>query len=238
MVRRGKCLVVKNGGQAELGPGQFVCLDDAEPHQVTSCGERLLIQIPRQIVLTRIRNTRDFVGRASSADAAADRYFAQTLENFSQNAPLMGAAAGAIALDRLVGLLPIASMIENDTRPASHWINRALAIVEANARDARFDSNGLADLLGVSRRYLDKVFEGAKSTATRTIWDHRLRHAAEALHSPADSHRTILEIAISSGFSDASHFSRMFQKRFGRSPKAFRRKGADCGAAASLDVSP
>jgi AraC family transcriptional regulator len=47
----------------------------------------------------------------------------------------------------------------------------------------------------------------------------RLQRARNALENSA---KTILEIALESGFADSSHFARVFRKAYGISPTDFR----------------
>ncbi|HEV8315310.1 MAG TPA: helix-turn-helix domain-containing protein, partial [Burkholderiaceae bacterium] len=56
------------------------------------------------------------------------------------------------------------------------------------------------------------------------IWLQRLDACERALAGAGSAGRTITEIAYAAGFSDAAHFSRAFQQRFGMTPRAYRRR--------------
>jgi transcriptional regulator GlxA family with amidase domain len=79
----------------------------------------------------------------------------------------------------------------------------------------------LAELATVSVRQLERLF---KTHLGRSIADHymelRLRRARILL---VQSTLSVLEVAIASGFISASHFSRAYKTRFGRSPRSDRR---------------
>ena len=79
----------------------------------------------------------------------------------------------------------------------------------------------LAELAAVSVRQLERLF---KTHLGRSIADHymelRLRRARVLL---IQSTLSVLEVAVASGFISASHFSRAYKTRFGRSPRADRR---------------
>lgn len=79
----------------------------------------------------------------------------------------------------------------------------------------------LAGLAAVSVRQLERLF---KTHLGRSIADHymelRLRRARVLL---VQSTLSVLEVAIASGFVSASHFSRAYKTRFGRSPRSDRR---------------
>jgi len=79
----------------------------------------------------------------------------------------------------------------------------------------------LAGLASISVRQLERLF---KAHLGRSIADHymelRLRRARILL---VQSTLSVLEVAVASGFISASHFSRAYKTRFGRSPRADRR---------------
>ncbi len=56
--------------------------------------------------------------------------------------------------------------------------------------------------------------------------DHRLQRAFTLLIVPHDSARRISDIALEVGFSDISHFNRLFRARFGVSPRGVRSAGS------------
>lgn len=79
----------------------------------------------------------------------------------------------------------------------------------------------LAERAAISVRQLERLF---KAHLGRSIADHymelRLRRARILL---VQSTLSVLEVAVASGFISASHFSRAYKIRFGRSPRADRR---------------
>ena len=81
----------------------------------------------------------------------------------------------------------------------------------------------LAGRVGLSPTHLQRIFahtlgESAKRVASRVA----LQRAAAAL---VLDRRTVLEIALDSGFRSHEGFSRAFRRHFGRSPIAYRRRG-------------
>lgn len=77
---------------------------------------------------------------------------------------------------------------------------------------------------GMSRRHFSKLF---RLQTGKTFLDHltelRLTHAARLLE---ENRHSIIGAAFSSGYSDLSHFYRLFRTRFGHPPRAWlERKG-------------
>lgn len=79
----------------------------------------------------------------------------------------------------------------------------------------------LAAALSINERYLTRCFHDETGlTPFDYLLRYRLRRACQMLE---DDSTSITDIALATGFSDASHFCRKFQKELGMSPSAYRR---------------
>ncbi|GFE64936.1 helix-turn-helix domain-containing protein [Litoreibacter roseus] len=81
----------------------------------------------------------------------------------------------------------------------------------------------LAAHFGVSVRRVHQLFEPTGHTVSEFINDTRLSRAAELLVDPDAVHRSISDVAWKVGYGDPSYFTRRFRRRFGCSPRAYRR---------------
>jgi AraC-like DNA-binding protein len=81
-------------------------------------------------------------------------------------------------------------------------------------------------------RYFHRLIETTGTSFTARVNELRLHCAYRHLTDPRASHQRISDIALQSGFSDISHFNRLFVARFGDVSGAIRR-GAH-GAAAMI----
>jgi AraC-like DNA-binding protein len=71
---------------------------------------------------------------------------------------------------------------------------------------------------GVSARYAQRLFEESGSTFTEYLTEQRLTAAHRALRAGTATAATISGVAYDCGFSDVSHFNRLFRRRFGCTP--------------------
>jgi AraC-like DNA-binding protein len=102
---------------------------------------------------------------------------------------------------------------------------RLQAILEEVARrfsDPNFDLDNVAGALGMSRRYVQKLFEGTGKSFTEHLAGCRLERAFAMLTDPHHLHLAIIDIAFAVGFGDVSHFNRMFRRYFGETPSGVR----------------
>ena len=75
---------------------------------------------------------------------------------------------------------------------------------------------------GVSPRYLQRLFEESGMPFTARVNELRLQRAFALLSREHNRGRSISEIAWQAGFSNVSHFNRLFRARFGDTPSGVR----------------
>ncbi|WP_430246134.1 helix-turn-helix domain-containing protein [Neorhizobium sp. DAR64861/K0K2] len=99
---------------------------------------------------------------------------------------------------------------------------RATQAIELKLSDPDLTPSGIADHLGISLRYLQKLFEDVGENANHYIRRRRLERSHQDLADPLYSGLSIAEISYRWGFNDSAYFSRAFKDRFGMSPSQHR----------------
>jgi AraC-like DNA-binding protein len=108
---------------------------------------------------------------------------------------------------------------------AATRLSVALSLLRTSFRRPDASVTWLAASQNISARYLHRLLEQAGIRFTRHLNELRLTAACEALRQQKDKPITV--IAMESGFSDISHFNRLFKKRFGVTPSAMRGRKTD-----------
>jgi signal transduction histidine kinase/AraC-like DNA-binding protein/ligand-binding sensor domain-containing protein/AmiR/NasT family two-component response regulator len=99
------------------------------------------------------------------------------------------------------------------------FLKRAIDIIEQHIDDADFSVETFSKLVGMSRVSLyNKLNSLTNHSVQKFIFAIRLKRAAQLLK---ESGMTVTEVAYSVGFKDPSHFSKLFKKQFGVSPKVY-----------------
>jgi transcriptional regulator GlxA family with amidase domain len=107
-----------------------------------------------------------------------------------------------------------------DCSTADPVVRKALLLAQQNL-DAPLSVGKIAKHLGISKRGLERHFSSALGNSPRAAFmDMRL---SLARHLIENTHKSFAAIAVECGFSDSSHFSRMFRDRFACTPRDFRR---------------
>lgn len=98
----------------------------------------------------------------------------------------------------------------------------ALGDIEKNFRDPQLSETDVAQRQGITPRHLQRLFEQAGLRFTESVNELRLETAYRALTSTRSNGHSVMEIALDAGFTDVSHFNRMFKRRYGATPSEVR----------------
>lgn len=115
-------------------------------------------------------------------------------------------------------LINCTDRLETDTKGEQKLIIDVLSYIEAHYRDGQLTE--LADHLHYDFNWLSKeIKKRTGKTYTVLVQNKRLGIAAYLLTSTSKS---VMEIALEVGYDNISYFHRIFQKRYGTSPKKYR----------------
>ncbi|MBS0411331.1 MAG: helix-turn-helix domain-containing protein [Proteobacteria bacterium] len=104
-------------------------------------------------------------------------------------------------------------------------LHRVRQTIETLLAEPDLTLGRLAEIEGVSPRYLQKLFTAAGESFTHYIRWRRLERCRLDLISPRYADSSISSICFRWGFNGSAHFSRAFRAQFGVSPREYRRAG-------------
>ncbi|MDY5200781.1 MAG: helix-turn-helix domain-containing protein [Sutterella parvirubra] len=231
-VASGKLSVIRSEQTRRLSRNEALILDPSQPMTVT-CQEEteaLLILVSTQYFLTHVGvQPRLLEGRQLSASRGVHHAFLlQTLRHFAQELPRIDPADTAEFCDGIFCFLrPLASAalrehtsLGQSSRDARR--TEALLIMERRFTDPTLTSGAIARELGISTRYLDRIFAETGMTVRQHLMELRLGRASVQLREPHMMSATIADIAKRNGFVSPAHFARAFKARYRYSPKEWR----------------
>ncbi|GAB2893847.1 hypothetical protein GCM10027093_31670 [Paraburkholderia jirisanensis] len=105
------------------------------------------------------------------------------------------------------------------SRSSEATLFRAKRYIERNLRNADLNAAAIASAVWTSHVHLNRLFRTDGTTLMRYVWDRRLEVAAQLISISGESRLKVHEIALRCGFSTHAHFSRVFKKRYGVSPR-------------------
>jgi AraC-like DNA-binding protein len=115
----------------------------------------------------------------------------------------------------------------DELQPRHHdvRVERRAAIlreIEKRSGDPSLSAITVANLLGITARYVHLLLEETGARFSHHVLERRLEKADALLRDPHWQNRLIIEIAAEAGFTDISHFNRAFRRRFLTTPSAIR----------------
>jgi AraC-like DNA-binding protein len=227
----------QRGKSVTLSIGQMILMSADEPAQLTQLqGDRWSIRIPHQILESVCQKAEEKIARPIQVSDDLLRLLLHQMDTAQRFGPKLDASANYLIAQHVFDIFGLC--VGMDDEAAKIACNRGLAAarLESIKTDLlrcldRSDANlsVIAARHGLSRRYVQHLFELTGTSFTSFVVEQRLMLAHRMLCEPNSQWRKISDIAAAAGFSDISYFNRAFKSRFGRTPGDVRnlRRSAD-----------
>ena len=230
-------LIVKHSGtagltlgddQAVINPGDMLLLDmNRSIHSANllddfaSWTSLHLDRTSLDDVLSRTNSVGDLVLRGDQPAAKVLKGFVEALYGNLSELEEIGANSfrnSAVELTRNALILGKQDTLGTQSRS----LHRVQTELMARIREPSLRIQDVANELGIGTRKIHRLFQGAGTTPSKWIEERRLEMIANELRSQSNSGQLISQIALSFGYNDLSHFSRVFKRRYGVSPREYR----------------
>lgn len=232
--------LLADGWHEQLGhaqtvrPGALMMADLSSPYDFSWSGDGAAgcIQIPFDQVGLPV----DVIRRAAVNLRSSPLYSLMTdhVAHLVREAPSLSADPAAHTLGRgsielARALLVSAAHAEPQARAvlAETLLTQIRAYCHRHLADPDLRPAAIAAAHNISVRYLYKICAQADFSLEQWIIGERLEGAHEELRRPASGHRTIAMVARRWGFSDPTHFTRRFRRRYGLTPREWQRLSAE-----------
>jgi AraC-like DNA-binding protein len=228
----------QNGREALLRSGDFTLCDSTLPYEISFARNRMLVLgIEQQTLRRYITCPEALIALPMSGRAGLGGLLSAFVRNFWQQYSTDAAATfperiGSALLELAASAYAVVPQAAADgSTLKTAWRVRIRDYVETHLNDPQLTPQRIADALHMSTRYLHHLFSDGEETAARYILRRRLDECARAIIDASRRHHSLLDIAMSYGFNNASHFGRVFRQRFGVAPSEYRRRGASARGA-------
>lgn len=229
---RGTCQIQQSAQVTTLTPGDVGIFDSSVPFELEHRQYADLavssFMIPHQAIRDRLGGDLPRIPMILSRHPKFGGLIRETAATLAREAESLSSTDAQQMYDMLLDLVSMAlasSDVSNRDVRRSKANARVLAaqnFVDQNYFRTDLDAAMVAQTLGVSVRYLHKVFEGTELSFAEYVLQRRLEVAASNLQAQAFAHLSISEISSRNAFSDPAHFHRAFKKRYGCTPGDWR----------------
>jgi AraC-like DNA-binding protein len=227
---QGQAHVRQRGQHATASDGGWVIYDTTADYEIDNPErvEHLIVMLPKARVAGRDLKLEPLMAQRFGSQGIS-RVALETMRNTYLELPHMSDEAASGAGELLVQLVQMSlrelagQACATSQRAALR--DRIVGYVAQHLRDPQLSVDDIARALNCSRRHLYNAFAGEGESIAAYIQRQRLQACVRELQAAAQA-RPITDIALSWGFGNAAHFSRVFREHMGASPSEFRQARA------------
>ncbi|HEX7925156.1 MAG TPA: AraC family transcriptional regulator [Bradyrhizobium sp.] len=225
----GRSQLAQRGREVEPCSGDAIAILHSEPASVTYVdGLQFGLAVPRAELEQRVSDVESLVMQPIGSRKEAFRLFAAYLKSVLKARALAAPKLRHTVVTHIHDLValaiddcpPLGESSASAVMAARH--NAALDYITMHFQEPGLSVRTVARCQGISPRYLQRLMASSGTSFTERLNELRLQRALELLTGSHAGRQRISDIALEVGFSDVSHFNRLFRIRFGDSPRGVR----------------
>lgn len=226
--RQGALRTQMGGKRFTVEPGQFVLLDNTRFYQMEMDTEHEAadLMMPQGWLEKHLPDPGALLARPITVREGWGAPLGALLETILDGGLDAAPLPRPLIAEQLGSLLSLATGFhepEVGTRHRGQLARQILRRIESDYADPELSPERAARDCGISKRYLQTLLAGSGTSFVQELNATRLDRASEILSDPRASGLPIAEIAFRAGFLDAGYFTRLFRKRFGITPREWRK---------------
>jgi len=224
-MRAGQLRLQQHGRESCIQPGQCVLVDCQEPYRLdclptTRC---VAIRFPQEWLLDWLPCAESFANRLLPTTTGWGAALAAALVSLDAGWEEELALPEGVVAEQIAALLALTAGPKAQSRTASDQLmRRILRTVRDRCSEPGLAPGDIAEMHGISKRYLHYLFAHASTTFRNELMRMRLESAHRLLTDHRYNSVSISEISARCGFVEPSHFAKRFRLAFGLGPKEVR----------------
>jgi len=229
--RTGHIVVSARGREVPLAPGDGVLIssDDVMTYDRSSYGESLSLRVPRSVLSSVVAGIDDAVMRPISGQSEPLKLLTCYAATLIDGNALAAPGLRSVAINHVHDLIALALGTTRDAAETTNAgglraarLRAAKVYILENSFQQDISVSVVAAHLGVTPRYLQRLFEADGTTFSVFLLGQRLARAYRMLCDRQFLDRPLGVIAYDVGFGDLSYFNRCFRRHYGATPTEIR----------------
>jgi AraC-like DNA-binding protein len=229
--RTGSVIVASGGRERSLREHEAVLLTGGEAASFhrTSRGRSFTLRVPRAMLESTVVSVDDALMRPIPGDRGAMKLLVDYAGWLLQDSASLDPRLLNLSVRHVHDLLALAIGPTPDfaatartrgLRASRLKLAKSYIVAHSHRRDISIAT--VASSLGVTPRYVQRLFESDGTTFSDFLVGQRLARAHRLLCEPNLGHMAISAIAYDVGFGDLSYFNRRFRRLYGLTPRDIR----------------
>jgi len=216
--------------ECQVRPGDLAFIGTGDPYVYAQPDRTTItaVRLPADMLRERVPWIDDMTARQCQREQPLVQMFHEFLRSITRHGSHLSGPESKLLRRTLFDLLALALTVpggavsdESSVRFASR--QRILHFVEEHISDQKLGSSLIAARLGLSPRYIQKIFAERGETVTELIRRRRITEAQQLLRNRNLQNKSVQEISYLAGFVDPAYFSRVFRQETSMSPGEYRR---------------
>lgn len=225
LVHTGNVSVVQRGDTHRSNAARGAIFSAAEQYELHMHGEvrSFYLEIPRSEFAQRFPRERIPVSASLNTTRGLGRIATEFCATLAAEGSKLDDRVRAGLGNQLMDVLAFTLLTSEGDMPAAEGsVKKARLMsvqqwIETHLADTNLSLEKVSAANGMSLRYLHVLFESCDMSASEWIWNRRLQRAYDSL--ARGDGRSITSIAFDHGFNSSAHFSTMFRRKYGVSPR-------------------
>lgn len=225
LIHKGRISVLQRGETHKSNAARGAVFSATEQYELYGHGEvrSFYLEIPRNEFAQRFPRERIPVSASLNTAGGLGRIATEFCASLATDGSKLEDSVRAGLGNQLMDLLAFSLLTTEGDMPAAEGSVRRARLravqnwIEAHLGDPNLSLDRVAAANSMSLRYLHLIFEAEEMSASEWIWNRRLQLAYDCL-AQGDG-RTITSIAYDHGFNSSAHFSTLFRRKYGVSPR-------------------
>jgi AraC-like DNA-binding protein len=225
LIHKGSVSVLQRGETHKSNAARGAVFSAAEQYELYAHGEvrSFYLEIPRDEFAQRFPRERIPVSASLNTTQGLGRIATEFCATLATEGSKLEDGIRSGLGNQLMDLLAFTLMSSEGDMPAAEGsVKKARLMsvqnwIEAHIADPGLSLEKVATANGMSLRYLHVLFQAGEMSASEWIWNRRLQLAYDRL--AKGEGRTITSVAFDHGFNSSAHFSTMFRRKYGISPR-------------------
>lgn len=228
-LHHGTLRVLQHGGEHLSNPARGAIFSATEQYELHCNGDvrSFYLEIPRDDFAGRFPKDRIPIADTINTTNGMGRIAVEFCAMLASEGAKLGADTRSRLGDQLLDILALTLLCDEGDLPESESAASSLRLralqqwIDAHLGDPDMTLERIAHANNMSLRTLHLLFEPCEMSASEWIWHRRLQRCHDAI--VKGDGRSITSIAFEHGFNSSAHFSTMFRRKFGLSPREVAR---------------
>lgn len=224
-LRAGQARFRQHGRECTLERGDCVIVDCAHPYALDCLPttRTVALRFKQDWLNNWVPSAERLAARPFSPSAGWGAALSAALATLETAPDEPMALPPGVVAEQIAALLALSAGPDTQvSRPSDKLLARLRQSIRDRCLEPQLSPADIAEMHGISRRYLHYLFANAGTTFGHELIGTRLQVAHRLLSDPRYGALPVSEVAARCGFVEPSHFARRFRQAFGLGPTAFR----------------